>query len=141
MNGELRTIGSSNAPNLEGRFAVDNNLATWWQPEADDAQPTLQTDFLLPSTIRSVRIIWRDVGLDTARGASPGAIRYRVELETSKDKWSTIIDRSQSTDDLLIDYRECPQASIGSRARLTILEWPKGTTPAVTEFTLFGTTN
>lgn len=140
MNGELRTIGSSNAPNLEGRFAVDDDLCTWWQPAERDVQPTLTTDFLVPSTIRSVRITWRDVGLNTAQNVTPGPIRYRVELETSKNQWSTIIDRSQSTEDFLVDYREC-SPTIASRGRLTILQWPTGITPAVSEFTLFGHSN
>ncbi len=107
LNGELRTIGSSNAPNLEGRFAVDNNLTTWWQPSADDEQPTLTTEFLLPSTIHAVRILWRDIGLNTQQSALPGPICYRIEAETSRDQWTTLIDRSENSDDLLIDYREC----------------------------------
>ncbi|MBL8817929.1 MAG: family 43 glycosylhydrolase [Planctomyces sp.] len=140
MNGELRTIGSTNAPNLEGRFAVDNDLCTWWQPSTEDQQPTLTTDFLLPSTIHAVRIIWRDVGLNTQQGADAGPMRYRVELETRRDQWTTVIDRSRNDDDLLIDYRESPPTT-AIRARLVILETPAGITPAVSEFTVFGRTN
>lgn len=140
MNGELRTVGSSDAPNLKGRFAVDDDLCTWWEPSQNDANPTLTSEFLLPSTIHSARVIWRDVGIDTKQSIAPGPIRYRIELETSKGKWSTIIDRSQSDEDLLIDYREC-EPTVGNRARLVILVWPKGITPAVAEFTLFGVTN
>ena len=139
MNAELRTIGSTNAPNLEGRFAVDNELATWWQPAEGDQQPTLTTRFMADSTIHAVRIAWRDVGLDTQQGVQPGPIRYRIELETAADQWSTLIDRSENTEDLLIDYRECTP-SVGTRARLVILEWPEGIVPAVAEFTVFGVT-
>ncbi len=139
MNGDLKTIGSSNSPNLEGRFAVDNNLGTWWQAANDDSSPVLTSEFLLPSTIYAVRVIWRDIGLDAEHNIAPGPIQYRVELETSKDQWVTIVDRSQSTDDFLIDYRQS-QPTVGSRARLVILNWPKGLTPAVAEFTLFGLT-
>lgn len=139
MNGELRTVGSSNDPNLEGRFAVDNDLGTWWQPATDDKQPTLTSEFLLPSTVQAIRIVWRDVGLDTERSINAGPIRYRVEFETAKNSWTTLIDRSQSNDDLLIDYRQC-KPTTGTRARLIILEWPKGITPSVAEFTVFGIT-
>lgn len=140
VNGEMRTIGSSNSPNLEGRFAVDNDLKTWWQSADGDDSPILTTEFMLPATIHAVRLVWRDVGLDTSRNVTAGPIRYRVEIETGPKQWTTIIDRSQSTDDLLIDYREC-QPSVGSRARLVILQWPKGITPAVTEFNVFGQIN
>ncbi len=133
----MQTIGSSNAPNLEGRFAVDNNLQTWWQPAADDKQSNLTTIFLTESTVNPVRVIWRDVGLDTSRNVTAGPIRYRIDLEVHEGQWVTIVDASQNQRDLLIDYRQC-KPTVGKRARLVILESPKGITPAVTEFTLFG---
>ncbi len=139
LNGELRTTGSSDAPNLEGRFAVDNDLRTWWQPADSDLSPALTSSFMAPSTVQAVRIVWREIGLNTQRGISPGPIRYRVELEAA-GQWTIIVDRSQSQLDLMSDYRECIP-TVGSRARLTILDWPKGIVPAVAEFILFGNTN
>ena len=46
---------------------------------------------------------------------------------------------SESAEDLLIDYREC-KPTTGTRARLVILGSPKGITPGVAEFTVFGKT-
>lgn len=135
-DGDL-TLGSSDAPNLAGRFAADNSLQTWWQPAAGDAQPVLTTRFSTRAKVRGARVVWRDVGLDTPKGVEPGPFRYRIEAETAPDVWSTIIDRSASEQDLLIDYRECIPTS-ATRARLVIVGWPKGITPAVTEFTVFG---
>jgi xylan 1,4-beta-xylosidase len=139
INGGLPAHGSSAAPNLLGRFAVDNEMRTWWQPAAEDRQPVLTSSFYVASTIHAVRVIWRDVGLDTNRGVKPGPFRYRVELETAKDQWTAILDRSESTADLLIDYREVTP-TVGTRARLVILGWPTGITPGVAEFTVFGKT-
>ena len=139
INGFVQTLGSTSAPNLPGRFAVDNEMRTWWQPAEGDTQPTLTSTFGAPATIHAVRLIWRDIGLDTNRGVKPGPFRYRVELETAKDKWTTILDRSESAEDLLIDYREC-KPTTGTRARLVILGSPKGITPGVAEFTVFGKT-
>jgi hypothetical protein len=133
------TIGSSTAPNLPGRFAVDNSMLTWWQPAPDDAQPILTTRFSNRAAIHAVRVIWRDVGLDTPKGIVPGPIRYRIEAETARDVWTTIIDRSASGEDLLIDYRECVPTS-ATRARVVIVSVPEGITPAVAEFTVFGIT-
>ena len=73
----------------------------------------------------------------TKKGAKPGAFRYKVEVRTGADTWATVIDRSQSTEDLLIDYRECP-ATPGTAARLIVLGPPPGITPGVAEFTVFG---
>ncbi|HEX5399608.1 MAG TPA: hypothetical protein VFY06_11235, partial [Verrucomicrobiae bacterium] len=106
---------------------------------ADDSQPVLTSRFYAPARIHAVRVIWRDVGLDTIRGVMPGPFRYRVELETANGRWTTILDRSDNKEDLLIDYREITP-TVGSRARLVILGWPKGITPGVAEFTVFGQT-
>ena len=138
LNAGPRTVGSSDAPNLSGRLAVDDDLRTWWQPAADDKTPTLTSHLTTPNAVvRAVRVIWRDVGLNTKQGAGAGAFRYKVEVETAADAWTTVIDRSQSTEDLLIDYRECP-ATPGTAARLVIVGAPAGITPGVAEFTVFG---
>ena len=139
LNGGVQTIGSSSAPNLPGRLAVDNDLRTWWQPAEGDAVPTLTSRLYAPAVIRAVRIAWRDIGLDSARGVLPGPYRYRVELETTAGVWQTALDRAASDEDLLVDYREIAPA-VGRRARLVVTGWPKGITPGVAEFTVFGNT-
>jgi hypothetical protein len=139
LNGGVQTLGSSNAVNAPGRQAVDNDLRTWWQPAQGDATPVLTSRLYGPARIHAVRIAWRDIGLDSNRGVLPGPYRYRVELETSRDTWKTVLDRSASTDDLLIDYREIDPA-VGRRVRLVVTGWPKGITPGVAEFTVFGNT-
>jgi hypothetical protein len=138
LNAGPKTVGSSDAANLSGRLAVDDDLRTWWQPAADDTAPALTSDLTTPNaTVRAVRVIWRDVGLNTKQGANAGAFRYRVEVRTAANAWTTVIDRSQSTEDLLIDYRESP-ATPGTAARLVIVGAPAGITPGVAEFTVFG---
>ena len=134
------TFGSSNALNTTGRFAVDDNLLTTWLPASNEAEPSLTTAFSARATIRAARVIWRDVGLDTIAGIRPGPFRYRIEAETAPGVWTTIVDRSKSEEDLLVDYRECAPTS-ALRARLVIVGHPPGIEPAVTEFTLFGITD
>jgi hypothetical protein len=135
-DGEL-TVGSSSAANLSGRLAADNSLLTFWQPEPADAQPFLTTRFANPARVHAARVVWRDVGMDTGKGALPGAFRYRIEVETAPGVFSTAIDRTSSEEDFLVDYREC-EPVIGTRARLVIVGHPKGIAPAVAELTLFG---
>ncbi len=133
------TIGSSSAANSSGRFAADNSMTTWWLPALEDSAPHLVTNFSAPAIVHGVRVIWRDIGLDTTTGHGPGPFCYRVEAETAPGVWSTIIDRSESTEDFLIDYRECEPTS-ALRARLVIVGHPSGIQPAVAEFTVFGVT-
>lgn len=140
LNESEPTLGSTRAPNTTGRLAADNSLTTWWLPAAGDATPTLTTNFQTRATIHAVRVIWRDAGLDTTSGKNPGAFRYRLEAETAPGTWTTIVDRSASTEDLLVDYRECAPTS-ATRARLVITGHPPGIQPAVAEFTVFGITD
>lgn len=137
LNLGVQTLASSCAPNLPGRFATDNELRTWWQPAEGDAQPVLSCRFTSPATIRATRVIWRDVGLDTNRGVHAGPFRYRIEGETGAGQWTAIVDRGASAEDLLIDYRECAP-TVCQAVRLVILGSPKGISPGVAEFTVFG---
>jgi xylan 1,4-beta-xylosidase len=120
-------------------MAVDNDLRTWWQPRAGDAAPALTSALVGGATVRAIRIVWRDLGLNTRNGIAPGPFRYKVEIETAPGSWVTVLDRGNSTEDFLIDYRECPRTP-GRAARLVILGAPKGITPGVAEFTVFGET-
>jgi hypothetical protein len=137
LNESEPNLASSSAPNSAGRLAADNSLMTWWLPAADDAQPRLTAHFNGRAVVHAARVVWRDVGLDTTSGRNPGAFRYRVEVETAPNVWTTLIDRSESTADFLVDYRECAPTS-ASRARLVILGHPPGIQPGVAEFTVFG---
>jgi hypothetical protein len=124
--------------NLSGRLAQDDDLRTWWQPAPGDSAPTLTSNLTTPNAVaHAVRIIWRDVGLNTKQNVNAGPFKYRVELETARNTWKTVIDCSQNTEDLLIDYREFA-ATGATRARLVILGAPPGITPGVAEFTVFG---
>jgi xylan 1,4-beta-xylosidase len=118
---------------------VDNDLRTWWQPDANDKAPSLTSSLAGNATVHAIRIAWRDLGLNTQKGITPGPFRYKVELQTAPNIWTTVIDRSQSKDDFLIDYRECPPTK-ASAAKLVIVSAPAGITPGVAEFTVFGTT-
>jgi len=137
INTNARAQTSSSAPNLSGRFTVDEDLRTYWQPDADDKSPTLTTTWNYPATVNAIRIAWRDVGLNTKAGVNPGPFRYKIELETANKNWITAIDRSSSTEDLLIDYRTC-EPTQALAARLVIVGAPSGITPGVAEFTVFG---
>jgi len=139
LNESEPNFGSSSAPNSAGRFAADNSLTTWWLPAENDPQPTLTAHFSAPAVVHAARVVWHDVGLDTTQGRNPGPFRYRIDAETEPGVWTTIVDRSASTEDFLIDYRECSPTT-ATRARLVVLGHPPGIQPAVAEFTVFGVT-
>lgn len=67
-------------------LAADNSMMTWRLSAEDDKHVMLTTSFPT-SEIRAVRMVWRDVGLDTPKGVKPGPFRYRAEAETASDSW------------------------------------------------------
>lgn len=138
LNAGSAAFGSSFSPGQPGVLATDDEIRSWWQPSAVDPTAILTSRLATPGTIRAVRIVWRDIGLDPLRGVPAGAFRYRVEAETAKDTWTVILDRSMNEEDLLIDYREVPSTQ-ATRVRLVLLGAPKGITPGVADFTVFGT--
>ena len=107
LNTGMQTIGSTSAENLQPRFAVDEDMRTWSQPADGDTLPALTSRLPAGATVRAVRIIWRDVALNTTKGVMPGPFRYHVELETARGTWTTILNRDDSQEDFLIDYRPC----------------------------------
>lgn len=137
LNVNAATLASSSAANVSTRLAVDEDIRTWWQPAADDKAPMLTATLRSRCRINAARIIWRDIGLDANRGITPGPFGYRVEARAKDGRWQTIIDRTTSEEDLLIDYRECGAVET-TAVRLVITRWPTGITPGVAEFTVFG---
>ncbi len=114
--------------------ATDLSLKTWSVVESLPSK----TVFKFPGdrTIRAFRVIWRDISLDTNRGVMPGPYRYRLDYR-SNGEWWTWLDASKSDADLLVDYREAPEA-VADAVRLVVLSAPHGITPGLVEFTVFG---
>lgn len=112
----------------------DGSIRTFHVLEGE--QSTVEYDFGGVRDLRAFRLIWRDFGLDTKRGVLPGPYRYRIDRR-GNGVWSTWVDASDNDVDLLVDYREGPEAKADA-VRLVVLGAPKGITPAVTDFTVFG---
>ncbi len=133
------TFASSEAPGRTTLYAVDNNIRTWWQPADDDLLPWLEVRLESDFTLHACRVIWAEPGLEYDAGALPGPFRYRVEVKRrQEDDWQTVVDRTESTEDFLIDYRPFP-AVTAAYARLVITGYPEGIRPGVVDFQLFGT--
>jgi len=129
---------SSSFPGRTPDYAIDNYMRTWWQPTDEDRTPWLEIDLRGDFDVSALRILWREIGLDYDAGHVPGPIGYRVlSRPHQKAPWTTLLDRTTSTEDWLIDYRTCAPTH-ASWVRLEITSWPKGITPAVLEFTAFG---
>lgn len=140
-----RPAATSSAPGRDPLYASDDSVLTWWQPADGDRAPAITFPLGQPGRatrfeIRAVRLIWRDVGMETSRNILPGPFRYVVEFspDPGLGTWSTLIDASENREDLCVDYRETePVRAHG--VRLRILGAPAGITPGLVSLTAFGT--
>lgn len=136
-----RPTATSCAPGRDAIYASDDSVLSWWQPADDDKEPviTFRLGDKTCYTVKSVRIIWRDINMETLDGIYPGAFQYVIEYAKTPgmDKWEMLIDASENRTDLCIDYRETePVTAYGIRLR--ILGAPKGITPGLVSLTAFG---
>ena len=142
VTGRRRAYATSCAAGRDALYATDEDLMSWWQPAAEDEEPSLTIPMgYYGFDCCAVRIIWRDVGLSLKKGALPGPIRYKLQLrDTLKNgaeaEWVTVVDRSESTEDFVIDYRTFDSFH-ANEARLTVLGAPKGISPGVMNISVF----
>ena len=85
-----------------------------------------------------MRIIWRDIGMETLDGINPGAFQYTVEYaKPDSDEWTMLVDASDNQRDLCIDYRTFEKVT-AQKVRLSVIGCPEGIQPGVVSFTVFG---
>ena len=135
----IHPIASSCAPGRDAIYSCDENILSWWQPDEGDERPQITYDFGKDTffEIHSFRIIWRDIGMETADGIMPGPFKYIVEYMAKPNEWKILSDQSKNERDLCVDYRETDKVkALG--IRLTITGAPKGITPGLVDFSAFG---
>ena len=136
-----RPIATSNAPGRDPLYASDDSVLTWWQPDEGDAEPviTFRIGEETCYEIKSVRLIWRDINMETLNGINPGAFQYVIEYAPTADlsEWKMLVDASENETDLCIDYRETENVCAYG-IRLRILGAPEGITPGLVSLTAFG---
>lgn len=129
---------SSCAPGSRPLFAIDEALHTYWEPAADDPEPTFAVRFFGNYDISALRIMWKDLGLNLEAGVNPGPFKYVVEYaESMGSDWLTLVDASENETDLVVDYRTFDTVR-AAKVRIRILGAPAGITPALINFTVFG---
>ncbi|MBZ5618055.1 MAG: family 43 glycosylhydrolase [Acidobacteriia bacterium] len=148
---------SSQRPGHEAAYALDDSNGTWWEPAADDAQPSLTVDlgsitqfeteqyFVVDSS--RIEFLARG-GFGAGRGpaAAPPppqqgatAFRYRIEVSTDGKSYSTVLDKTNNSVTRYTEFDEIPPVQC-RYVRLTMTDWPRtGDLPlGIVEFTIFG---
>lgn len=133
----FRPIPSSQKECREAFYASDESSITWWQPTEDDGEPCLTYNLCATYQVCASRIWWKDVGLEYAKGIVPGPIKYIIEGCDEGEAWFTLVDRRDLAEDRNIDYCDFDR-KVCQKVRIRITEWPKGITPAIIDFSVFG---
>ena len=133
-----RVEATSWAPGRDALYAIDDSMKSWWQPAADDKDPTLTVTLSTEQLyIYSMRIMWRDVNLDLRTNTMPGPFQYVVEAREKEGDWVCVLDESKNDKDMLIDYKPIKEM-LAHEVRLRITGKPEGIEPGVINFTVFG---
>ena len=138
-----RPRATSAMPGRDPLYAADDSVLTWWQPEDSDTEKciTFPLEKLTAFSVEALRLIWRDIGMETLDGICPGPIRYVAEyaVDPKMEQWEMLVDASENKQDLCIDYRQfAPVRAHGIRLR--ILGAPDGISPGLVSLTAFGKT-
>lgn len=140
LTANCRPNASSYTEGREPLYAVDESVWTWWQPRGEDPEKSLTLPLGMGTTyeVSAIRLLWRDIGMETMDGILPGPFQYVVEYRTSpKERWQTALDASDNRKDLCVDYRTFPTVR-ATELRLRIVGSPRGIEPGVCQFTAFG---
>ncbi len=135
-----RPRASSYVSGREPIYANDESVWTWWQPKNDDHDRWIVIPLagITDYEISSARIIWRDVGMDSLNKTMPGPFKYILEYHSSDNaEWKTVVDASENTIDLCIDYRQFDTVRANA-IRMRIVGTPQGIEPGLVDLTVFG---
>jgi xylan 1,4-beta-xylosidase len=144
----LHLVSSSQREGREAAYALDNSNGTWWEPAANDAQPSITVDLLgiapfdKQFTLDSSRILFRALqsreGLDGGFSGGP-AFRYKIESSSDGKQYTTLVDKTGNTVTRYTEFDELPPTRCRF-VRLTLTDWPRsaGQPLGVAEFTIFG---
>jgi hypothetical protein len=137
LSASMNVTASSELPAREATRVNDNNIRTWWEHDPADNTPFVEIFFPRPVTVSSIRLQWRESGLDFNSGALPGPFQYLVEGFSAEGDGVVIADKRDNGKDMMIEFLTFDKVKVKS-VRLTITGSPRGIIPSVTDFSIFG---
>ncbi|GEM_PF-430852 len=132
----VRPTASSSREGRDPVYATDENNLSFWQPADDDAEPWLECDLSGSFAVGALRVFWRDVGLDYAKGVLPAPVHYALQ-GYAHGAWFTILDKMDNTAEMNIAYDTFPAVPC-EKVRLRFINERGGLRTGVIDFTVFG---
>ena len=136
LTGGIRPKASSNAPGRDPFYATDESNRSWWQPAHGDNEPWIELDLEAAYRVSALRLFWRDVGIDYAKGIVPVPIGFVLE-GARQGEWFTLLDASDAAEEKNIDYRIFEDA-VCDRIRLRITSRNRDMEIGLCDLAVFG---
>ncbi len=139
LNKQVET--SSTLVNYWPALAVDQDGKSYWSAQTGDPGEYITVDLGKESDIRGIQTLWDRAGATASYKPLTQYHSYTVEVSNDNKNWTTIIDKSNNTQDLESDYIELPTAVTGRYVKLTNVFTPDNGKFAVKELRVFGNPN
>lgn len=136
LTGGVRPVASSCAEGRDAVYATDENNLSFWMPQDDDKNPSLECDLTGVFEVVASRMFWREINLDYAEGRAPFPIKYMIE-GFCQGRWLTLLDMTQNAVEKNIDYQVF-EPRLCSKVRLKMMGKSNGVKIGVIDFAVFG---
>jgi hypothetical protein len=122
------TRASSEITGHTGRFATDEDAATYWSAAENDSKPWLEIDLESAYRVSGVKLTF----------PSLGEHHYFIELSMDGKTWTKVFDRTTGNIQDAVRNNSFPTNSTGKLLRITLVGLPLGTPARLNEVEVFG---
>lgn len=129
---------SSSLPGHDAKFAVDENIQTYWSTDVDDNDPWLSVNLLEDCDIHAIQINFaeQDCQWDVIK-KSPMTHRYVLEV-FNDGTWMTVCDKRENTRDVPHDFVTMQTPTRARHIRIRCAHMPAGGKFAISGLRVFG---
>lgn len=128
---------SSTLGGFQPNFAVDEDLKTYWSAKSGGKNEWFQTDLGEIATVNAIQINYADQDAEFMGKTLDKFHQYKILMSNDGKKWTTLIDKSNNTNDVPHDYIE-----LDKPVQARYLKIENGTIPsgkfALSGFRVFG---
>lgn len=122
------THASSEAPAHSGRYANDQDTATYWMANTSHAGEWLKIDMENSVTLAMVKISF----------TKPGLYKYKIQVSADDITWKDAMDMSANTDIFQTKNLQIPSGFTGRSLRILFVDNADGSKIALREIEIYG---
>jgi xylan 1,4-beta-xylosidase len=137
ISGKCMATASSEKVSNPVAFAFDENLETSWRAVTGRKGEWMRVDLGSPCTINAVQINFAGIKKTALENEQKVARQYLVEYSADQKNWITMIDKTNNTDNLMLNYQEISTPVVAQFIKVTNYLAPDSVF-AIAELRVFG---